>query len=541
MVQPLAFPNPDGTRLVGSMTINVSARSLVPTTLNLGSGKDYREDCFNVDIDATWFPDAVVDLGTIDVAAGSPMLPTQRFGDIELRPASFDRIIANDVLEHVPNLMRLMTNCLALLKAGGVLEISVPYDLSCGAWQDPTHVRAFNERSWLYYTDWFWYMGWAESRFALERLQFEPSDIGKRLQSQMPLGELIRMPRTVDSMSVALRKVALTADDQKTWEHWRERKRLAERQRGTLAAGPAGLTLPGPVPSTGRPQAFAGGWGAHADRHCIWIVSPDGYIHARAFDECAGALSEAFTELGGSAPLVRHPEAWNGRLPIVFGAHLLPADAALPAGSILVNFEQVSAAQGWIGEDYLALLGRFAVLDYSRRNRDALVGRGVRHADLLEIGFADGLATIADRQIKDIDVLFYGSMNPRRARVIDGLRARGLNVVTLFGTYGAERDATIARAKVVLNLHFYDSAIFEVVRVSYLMANGCCVVSEGDEEDDDVEPFREGLVLSGYESLVERCAALVADEAERLRIGRLGQERMRARRQSALLRDLIGA
>lgn len=35
------------------------------------------------------------------------------------------------------------------------------------AWQDPTHVRALNENSWTYYTDWFWYLGWYEHRFEI--------------------------------------------------------------------------------------------------------------------------------------------------------------------------------------------------------------------------------------------------------------------------------------------------------------------------------------------------------------------------------------
>ena len=36
------------------------------------------------------------------------------------------------------------------------------------AWQDPTHVRAMNENSWIYYCDWFWYLGWVEHRFAVQ-------------------------------------------------------------------------------------------------------------------------------------------------------------------------------------------------------------------------------------------------------------------------------------------------------------------------------------------------------------------------------------
>lgn len=523
------------------MTINVSARSLLPTTLNLGSGKDYRDECFNIDVDDSWCPDAVVDFGGFDLDAAGITLPTRRFGEVALRPGSFDTIVANDVLEHVPNLMRLMTNCLALLKIGGSFEISVPYDLSCGAWQDPTHVRAFNERSWLYYTDWFWYMGWSETRFTLERLQFVPSEIGTDLQSRMPLGELIRMPRAVDSMSVTLRKVALSAEDHAVWEHWRARKRLAEGRRGVMATG---TLAAGPLPaafdaSKTPPRAFAGGWAAHADRHCVWIVTPDNYVHARAFDECAAALSEAFTELGGSAPLVRDPRDWHGRAPIVVGPHLLPKDTPLPDGSILVNFEQVSAREGWIGEDYLTLLSRYPVLDYSARNCAALSGRGILHAGLLGIGFVEGLTKIAARPDQDIDVLFYGSINPRRAHVIEGLKARGLNVVTLFGAYGAERDQMIARAKVVLNLHFYDAAIFEVVRVSYLLANAVCVLSEGQEDDPDLAPFRGGLAVCGYDDLVPRCVALVADAAARKAMAETGQRRMMARRQAALLKALM--
>jgi hypothetical protein len=54
----------------------------------------------------------------------------------------------------VRDLPQLMGNFLNLLVEEGELEIVVPYDLSLGAWQDPTHVRAFNENSWRYYCDW---------------------------------------------------------------------------------------------------------------------------------------------------------------------------------------------------------------------------------------------------------------------------------------------------------------------------------------------------------------------------------------------------
>jgi SAM-dependent methyltransferase len=181
----------------------------IPRKLNMGSGKDWREDYFNTDFDPYWEPDAVLDFSRA-LPIGQP-LETQRFGTVVLENNWFDEIIANDVLEHIPNLILAMTSCLNLLRVGGVFCIAVPYDLSWGAWQDPTHVRAFNERSWLYYTDWFWYMGWTEARFDIAQFDLGLSPVGKALAQQQMKGEdLVRHPRAVDQLKVVLRKRLLT-------------------------------------------------------------------------------------------------------------------------------------------------------------------------------------------------------------------------------------------------------------------------------------------------------------------------------------------
>jgi hypothetical protein len=98
-----------------------------------------------------------------------------------------------------------MTNCRDLLEMGGEMHIHVPYDLSHGAWQDPTHVRAFNEKSWVYYCEWAWYLGWKGSRFELTHLEMRLSEYGASLE--LPQDEIMRLPRAVDSMYVILKKV----------------------------------------------------------------------------------------------------------------------------------------------------------------------------------------------------------------------------------------------------------------------------------------------------------------------------------------------
>ena len=169
--------------------------------LNLGSGKDHRADCVNADIRADVGADWVVDICKLSLGdvIQSPV------GLVTIKPFCFSKIIANDVLEHLPDLVAGMTNCRDLLEMGGEMHIHVPYDLSYGAWQDPTHVRAFNEKSWVYYCEWAWYLGWKGSRFELVHLEMRLSEYGAGLK--LPQDELMRMPRAVDSMYVVLKKV----------------------------------------------------------------------------------------------------------------------------------------------------------------------------------------------------------------------------------------------------------------------------------------------------------------------------------------------
>ena len=171
-------------------------------TLNLGSGRDRRTECVNADIRTDVGADWIVDISKLSYGevVQSPV------DLVTIRPGMFSKIIALDVLEHIPDLVAAMTNCRDLLEMGGEMHISVPYDLSLGAWQDPTHVRAFNENSWVYYCAWAWYLGWTGSRFNMESLEYTLSP-GADLE--LPHDQLLRTPRAVESMYVVLKKVPI--------------------------------------------------------------------------------------------------------------------------------------------------------------------------------------------------------------------------------------------------------------------------------------------------------------------------------------------
>ena len=214
----------------------------------------------------------------------------------------------------------------------------------------------------------------------------------------------------------------------------------------------------------------------------VCLVRPSGYPHAEALAELEETVRYGLVRSG----------LWGPAPPrIVLGAHLPGYQPEV--GDIIYNTEHPSSP--WWSSGYLELLGTHEVWDY----RPDGVGKYV------PIGYVPELTRIDKADPQDIDVLFYGSMNERRAKVVHDLEAADLNVVTVIGCYGAERDALIARSKVVLNMHYYTPGVFEAVRVSYLWANRKCVVSE---ESTD----RRGVP---YTQLVGQCVDLIMDDTLR--------------------------
>jgi hypothetical protein len=262
--------------------------------------------------------------------------------------------------------------------------------------------------------------------------------------------------------------------------------------------------------------------GASDTVYTIWVVSPAGYSHSQAFDEVAIALRAAFRTLGYAASIVRNPDELAGTA-IVLGANLLAKRPALIPDSarlILFNLEQISPNSPWIDHGYLRLLQRYRVWDYSTRNITALAGLGIV-AVHCGIGYVPELTRIRP-VVEDIDVLFVGSLNARRQAVLRELSARGARAVVRFNVYGEARDALIGRSKLVLNVHYFESKVLEIVRVSYLLANRKCVVCEIGEDPLIEAPLRDGLALVPYDLLVDTCLDLLQDDAKRRAIGAAG-------------------
>ena len=270
------------------------------------------------------------------------------------------------------------------------------------------------------------------------------------------------------------------------------------------------------------------------------VVTPDPaqWVHVRAFDEVADAVQAGLIELGHSCErsFGRAPESCTA---IHFGAHLLPPEARLAPGAVLFNLEQIVRGALWLTGDYLERLRRHRVWDYSARNVAALTQMGVRDAAHVPLGHATALERIPSAE-EDIDVLFYGIYNERRLSLLRRLAARGWKVHCVNGVYGGERDALIARSRIVLNLHFYGESRLEVARCFYLLANGRFVLSE-ESPDTGETGLAAGMAFAPYDKIEEACAWYLERPAERAALAQVGRELLRKRPQSVLLAPVVAA
>lgn len=249
-------------------------------------------------------------------------------------------------------------------------------------------------------------------------------------------------------------------------------------------------------------------------RFHVVVIRPPGHLHASAFTEMAELITAGLSALGHSVTVGEN--SWeSAAVNILFGAHhvLNPQGGwreVLPARSILYNLEPLVPNAPWATKAFADGFARYPVWDYAQANaayRRQHQWPGTWYT--LPIGYVPQWTRIVPSAMPDVDVLFYGSLSPRRQQVLQALRENGLRVQVLFGVYGPERDAWMARSRVILNWHQAPGYPFESVRVGYLLANRSVVVSESTmDADDNVRRWHAGIAWTVTDQVVTTCRRL---------------------------------
>lgn len=116
----------------------MSEEEYKPILLDVGCGEKKSEGWIGVDKYKSSVTDIVLDLDNPKVK-----LPFKDNEVAEVRAYHF--------FEHIHNLFPLINEIHRVLQFNGHLDAITPLDHT-GAWGDPTHVRAFTEETWHYFT-----------------------------------------------------------------------------------------------------------------------------------------------------------------------------------------------------------------------------------------------------------------------------------------------------------------------------------------------------------------------------------------------------
>jgi SAM-dependent methyltransferase len=118
-------------------------RHFAPDTklLDVGAGTGWLAEHFSDYTGVDGAPEAV----EAAQAAGRNVLLADLREGLPFEDASFDGVIAKDVLEHIPDPAALVTEIARVLAPGGIVFASSP-DAQKWVWDDYTHVRPFTKR-----------------------------------------------------------------------------------------------------------------------------------------------------------------------------------------------------------------------------------------------------------------------------------------------------------------------------------------------------------------------------------------------------------
>ena len=256
-----------------------------------------------------------------------------------------------------------------------------------------------------------------------------------------------------------------------------------------------------------------------AGRPAIDVVEKNPYLpQPFVFSEVAVCLRDSIRAAGyASEHLVNRidPAAYS----IILGGTpelLRDLPGADPMRCAIFNFEQLGSSSNIATPEYRRWLSDWLVLDYHSSNVEFLKRENGPNQLAFELPLvpSENLVVGGD-EAKTVDVLFFGTMSERRARVLVDLEALGLKVEVVAGAYGSELAPAIRRAKLVLHIHYYESALFPIARFVQPVMMGVPIVCETSVFSEHGDWSHSGIVFADYAHLAETCHELI-DSPERM-------------------------
>jgi len=196
---------------------------------------------------------------------------------------------------------------------------------------------------------------------------------------------------------------------------------------------------------------------------------------------------------------------------------------------IAYNWEQLVDCNQWINVSHVISEMKKAdeIWDYDHLNKLYLSKfYNVSVSKVMPFEYYSNIEMLSNKKNPTIDVLVYGSLNERRARILANIQLQLYDSVSIVIVAGMSRESTykyIENSKIVLNLHGFEPwSRQEQERIGFLLGNKKCVISEISQENY----FTDAILESRLDDLIYNINYALHDDNWR-QIGLNGYEKFK--------------
>lgn len=164
----------------------------------------------------------------------------------------------------------------------------------------------------------------------------------------------------------------------------------------------------------------------------------------------------------------------------------------LPKKYIVYQLEQIYNTNNLSDKIWDDIKNSFITFDYSMINYNNIPNEYKKYIRYQPIPIINKIDNYTPNY--EYDILFFGSINNRRKDIINYLINNKYKVVYTCDTFYEDLYKHVRKAKIVLNLHFYDDSILETARINELLEYKTLIISETcNFNNDNIELYKDDV------------------------------------------------
>lgn len=191
-----------------------------------------------------------------------------------------------------------------------------------------------------------------------------------------------------------------------------------------------------------------------------------------------------------------------------------------PSRYIAFQMEQTVSSR-WLSDEYFnILMNAYAVFDYSLVNIDYFK-KNTEFGKMFYYLPVDFLPE-AQRTSQEFeyDVVFYGDPNNERRRLMLDKLSNCFNVKIISEVFGEELYKELSKAKIIINIHYYENALLETTRIYEALSLGTSIIiserSNDPKEEERLNSIVEFVPIDDIEAMAKSISYWLEHDEERI-------------------------